>query len=96
MRNRLEGLRSANHGSEPSPSESVGHFRAVVQSRRSNGPQELLFDVVEPGIIEPAVLLRSVSILRNCDLNLVPTLDGGDQLQGFAHAMIREEIARQC
>lgn len=71
---------------------AASNFKTLAQSERR---KELFVDFIEPEAIEPTVLLRSVSILRNCDLNLVPTLDGGEQLKGFAHTMVRDEIASQ-
>lgn len=56
---------------------------------------DLLAEFVAPQALEPAILSRSVSILQHCITDLVPDLDGGDQLHDLAKALMEEEIERQ-
>lgn len=55
---------------------------------------DALIDFVMPRIPEPAILRRSVSILQHCVTELVPGLEGGDQLKSLARTLIKDEIER--
>jgi hypothetical protein len=55
---------------------------------------EDLIEFVMPKVAGPAILRRSVSILRYCIADLVPGLDGGDQLRDLAQSLMEEEIER--
>lgn len=98
-RRRLNGIDKAS-----------GHTRETGAAAQSNRPEtadfqsssnpagqsvdDALIDFVMPRIPEPAILRRSVSILQHCVTELVPDLDGGDQLKNLAKTLIDDEIER--
>ncbi|MDG4884032.1 hypothetical protein [Mesorhizobium sp. WSM4884] len=55
---------------------------------------DILINFVMPAIPEPAILRRSVPILQHFITNLVPELEGGEQLKTLARALIEGEIER--
>lgn len=90
--------------------KAAGHTRETGAAAQSNRPEtadfqsssnsagqsvdDALIDFVMPRIPEPAILRRSVSILQHCVTELVPDLDGGDQLKSLAKTLIDDEIER--
>lgn len=55
---------------------------------------EILIDFVMPRITDPVILRRSIAILQHCITDIVPRLEGGDQLKGLARALMLDEIER--
>ncbi|TSE02886.1 hypothetical protein C1D09_027995 [Mesorhizobium intechi] len=55
---------------------------------------EILSNFVMPAIWEPAILRRSVPILQHFIADLVPELEGGEQLKTLARTLIEDEIER--
>jgi hypothetical protein len=98
-RRRLNGIgKTANRSQEAS---------AASQSDRPEGADfqyssdatgksldDALIDFVMPRIPEPAILRRSVFILQNCITDLVPSLEGGEQLKSLARTLMEDEIER--
>jgi hypothetical protein len=55
---------------------------------------DALIDFIMPRIPDPAILRRSVSILQHCVTDLVPDLEGGEQLKNLARTLMQDEIER--
>lgn len=90
----LKTGRSRETGATEQP--ATAEARPSASSRPTMSVDDLLAEFVAPQALEPAVLSRSVSILRHCIADLVPNLDGGEQLHELATALMEEEIERQC
>lgn len=56
---------------------------------------EILDEFVMPSIADPAILKRSVSLLQAFVDDLVPHLEGGEQLRDLARSLMGEEIERR-
>lgn len=98
-RPRLNGLEkaSARAGKADGANEPAkfdpGSSTALV-GPGSLSLDEALEDFVMPGIPDPTIIRRSVSILQHCVDHLVPNLDGGEQLHDLATTLLEEEIER--
>lgn len=68
-----------------SRSEGAGNGKSI---------DDMLNDFVTPSLTEPAILRRSVSILQRCISDVVPRLEGGDQLRELATSLMQDEIER--
>lgn len=74
--------------------------RADELSQRSDAPtakrslEDEILDFTTPNLAGSTVLRRSVPILRYCISDLIPELEGGDQLRGLARSLMEEEIER--
>ena len=55
---------------------------------------DALIDFIMPRIPDPAILRRSASILQHCVTDLVPDLEGGEQLKNLARTLMQDEIER--
>lgn len=53
----------------------------------------ILAEFVMPEIADPSILKRSTAILQTFVEDIVPTLEGGDQLRDLARSLMAEEIA---
>jgi hypothetical protein len=55
---------------------------------------DVLVQYVRPRVPDPAILRRAASILENCIRELLPRLEGGEQMRSMADALMRDEIDR--
>ncbi|TKT74543.1 hypothetical protein XW59_024145 [Aquamicrobium sp. LC103] len=85
-------IRHSDGTSASAISQHQTSYSAGAAPRRSIN--DMLFDFISPDIPDPAILRESASILQHCVTNLVPTLEGGEQLRDFATALMEEEIER--
>jgi hypothetical protein len=82
-------------------SEADGADEAALLAFASSGAEagksldEILDEFVMPSIADPAILKRSVSLLQTFVDDLVPHLEGGDQLKELARNLMGEEIERR-
>ncbi|OCC06703.1 hypothetical protein BA190_00235 [Labrys sp. WJW] len=79
--------------SERSETAARSTGRAAGLSAKRSLDDELQ-DFVMPKGAGSAILRRSVPILRYCITDLVPQLEGGDQLRSLAQSLMEEEIER--
>ncbi|MCR4264822.1 hypothetical protein [Nitratireductor sp. ZSWI3] len=99
-RPRLNGVdkSTAREGSAADGAAEAGRLDSGASPVTSRfGPPSLdqaLEDFVAPGIPDPTIIRRSVSILKDCVDHLVPNLDGGEQLHELATTLLEEEIQR--
>ncbi|WP_320251569.1 hypothetical protein [Mesorhizobium vachelliae] len=84
-----QGTKSAAAAGEPETAEFQASRYAAGESL-----DEILSNFVMPTIWEPAILRRSVPILEHFIANLVPDLEGGEQLKTLARTLIEDEIER--
>ncbi|MFD2052130.1 hypothetical protein ACFSQT_31315 [Mesorhizobium calcicola] len=87
--NRAQGTKSATGTEKPDTAEFQPSAGAAGESL-----DEILSNFVMPGIPEPAILRRSVPILQHFITNLVPDLEGGEQLKTLARTLMEDEIER--
>lgn len=68
----------------------------TFHSPRENGMSldDLLLDFVMPSLSESAVLRRSVPLLQHCVAQMIPDLNGGEQLRSLAKMLMQDEIER--
>ncbi|WP_246676275.1 MULTISPECIES: hypothetical protein [unclassified Mesorhizobium] len=83
------GTKSAAAAERPERAEFQASGEAAGESL-----DEILSNFVMPAIPEPAILRRSVPILQHFIANLVPDLEGGEQLKTLARTLIEDEIER--
>ncbi|MDX8515933.1 hypothetical protein [Mesorhizobium captivum] len=86
---RAQGAKSAAGTERPDTAE----FQPARDSA-GESLDEILVQFVMPAIPEPAILRRSVSILQHFVTQLVPDLDGGEQLKTLARTLMEDEIQR--
>ncbi|AZN98244.1 hypothetical protein EJ066_14250 [Mesorhizobium sp. M9A.F.Ca.ET.002.03.1.2] len=86
---RAQGTTSAAGTEKPETAE----FQPA-QGTTGESLDEALINFVMPGIPEPAILRRSVPILQHFVANLVPDLEGGEQLKTLARTLMEDEIER--
>ena len=79
--------------SERSETTARSTGRPAGPSAKRSLDDELL-DFTMPKGAGSAILRRSVPILRYCITDLVPQLEGGDQLHSLARSLMEEEIER--
>jgi hypothetical protein len=98
-RRRLNGVdkaagrtQEANAASQSDRPQTADFHYASGASGKSL--DDALIDFVMPRIPEPAILRRSVSILQHCVTQLVPGLEGGEQLKSLAKTLMQDEIER--
>lgn len=68
-------------------------FAADTQSARSL--DAILADFVMPSLADPAILKRSNAILQAFVDDIVPGLEGGEQLRELARSLMADEIVRR-
>ncbi|PBB24203.1 hypothetical protein [Mesorhizobium sp. WSM4304] len=83
------GTKSAAAAERPETAEFQASGEAAGESL-----DEILSNFVMPAIPEWAILRRSVPILQHFIANLVPDLEGGEQLKTLARTLIEDEIER--
>lgn len=96
-RQQLKRIRKSADGTQEAASASQANGPDQERSQAAHAGQsldEILIDFVMPHLPEQAILRRSVAILQHCVTDLIPTLEGGDQLKGLAQALMDEEIER--
>ncbi|MDX8477458.1 hypothetical protein RFN28_03065 [Mesorhizobium sp. VK24D] len=86
---RAQETKSAAAAERPETAEFQASRDAAGESL-----DDILINFVMPAIPEPAILRRSVPILQHFITNLVPDLEGGEQLKTLARALIEGEIER--
>ncbi|RWA64018.1 MAG: hypothetical protein EOQ30_26920 [Mesorhizobium sp.] len=86
---RPQGTKSTAAAERPETEEFQASRDAAGESL-----DDILINFVMPTNPEPAVLRRSVPILQHFITNLVPDLEGGEQLKTLARALIEGEIER--
>lgn len=79
--------------SERSETAARSAGKAAGPSAKRSLDDELQ-DFIMPKGAGSAILRRSVPILRYCISDLVPQLEGGDQLRSLAQSLMEEEIER--
>lgn len=84
-----QGTKSAAAAERPETAEFQASRDAAGESL-----DEILSNFVMPAIPEPAILRRSVPILQHFIANLIPDLEGGEQLKTLARTLIEDEIER--
>ncbi|QPC42958.1 hypothetical protein HW532_09810 [Kaustia mangrovi] len=60
----------------------------------ANSLGEELVDFIMPRIAEPGIFQRSVSILEHLAADVIPRLEGGEELRSLATTLIEDEIGR--
>ena len=97
-RRRLNGVEKAARMREANAASSSDRPEAadLQASLGATGKSldDALIDFIMPRIPDPAILRRSVSILQHCVTNLVPDLEGGEQLKNLALTLMQDEIER--
>lgn len=97
-RQRLDSTRRAanraRHTDANSPAQDADASSLQAPASSGQSLDDVLLDLVTPRIDDPSLLRRSVSILEHCVDNVLPTLEGGDQLRHLAATLIEDEIQR--
>ncbi|EKF17682.1 hypothetical protein [Nitratireductor pacificus] len=98
-RRRLKGSEKVSER-DRKPSVSAASEEADVaelDARVAAGARSIddaLNDLVMPRLSEPGILRRSVPILQHFVSEIIPRLDGGEQLKILATSLMRDEIDR--
>ena len=87
--NRALGTKSADGAEKPQTAEFQPSPGQAGESL-----DEILINFVMPSIPEPAILRRSVPILQHFVTDMVPDLEGGEQLKTLARTLMEDEIER--
>lgn len=96
-RRRLKAIGKTAEGAQGANSSARTDVATGLQAAGAEGRKsldEILNDFIMPRLPEPAIMRRSVSILQHCVTDIVPTLEGGEQLRELARTLLQEEIAR--
>lgn len=88
---RLRGRTSGAGAARGSEQPEAADFSYTVSGQSID---EALTEFVMPSIPDPSILRRTASILQDCLVNLVPNLEGGDQLKNLASTLMRDEIEK--
>ena len=99
-RPRLDGLEKPSSRAGKA-ADGAGDAQALdangsssIASFGARSLDDALDGFVTPGIPDPTIIRRSISILQHCVEHLVPDLDGGEQLHDLATALLEDEIER--
>ncbi len=98
-RRRLRGIdKVAPRTREAAPASAADHAETFgfesAGGATGKSLDDILLEFVMPLIPDPAILRRSVPILQHLIADLVPGLEGGEQLKSLATTLIKDEIER--
>lgn len=98
-RRRLDGVdapnaRTAEAGAGSRPERADAGAAPALPSLGGRSLEEVLLDFVAPRVDAPGLMRRSIAILQHCAAEIVPKLEGGEQLRTLARNLIEDEIAR--
>ncbi|MER8466534.1 hypothetical protein [Mesorhizobium sp. M1396] len=98
-RRRMNGVDKASNRAQGTKSAAGTEKTQTAEFQPSPGQageslDEILINFVMPSIPEPAIMRRSVPILQHFVADLVPDLEGGEQLKSLARTLMEDEIER--